>query len=130
MLFRRVVLIGLPVAINVLLSWTILPLAIPPFRAYSPAELFEVLLWQGIAAVGWPMALVGAALGMLFQPARGELGPLLLLLIYPAILFLLLRSASAGKARRWELVTMHLLITFSFVLVWHGVLNGYDFMAG
>ncbi len=53
--------------VNFLLSWTILPLAVPPFRSYSFREL---------------------------------------------------------------LILVHMLIGFSFAVIWCQVLNGYDFMIG
>ena len=40
------------IAVNGLLSWTLLPLVLPPFRLYSERELLEVLLWQGMGLVG------------------------------------------------------------------------------
>ena len=43
---------GLAIAANLLLSGTVLPLAMPPFRVYSAGELLEVLLWQGMGMVG------------------------------------------------------------------------------
>ena len=43
------------IAVNGLLSWTVLPLVLPPFRLYYGRELVEVLLWQGMGLVGWPV---------------------------------------------------------------------------
>ena len=55
---------GVSIAVNGLLSWTLLPLVLPPFRLYSGRELLEVLLWQGMGLVGWPVGLVGGPVWM------------------------------------------------------------------
>jgi hypothetical protein len=44
--------IGAAMAANLLLSWLILPLVIPPFRLYSLCQLIEVTLWQAMGTVG------------------------------------------------------------------------------
>jgi hypothetical protein len=44
--------IGAALAANLLLSWLILPLVIPPFRLYSLCQLIEVTLWQAMGTVG------------------------------------------------------------------------------
>jgi hypothetical protein len=49
-------------------------------------------------------------------------------LLYPAVLFLVLRMAILRRARPWEVVLLNLLVTVSFAAVWYRVLNGYDFM--
>jgi hypothetical protein len=124
------IIIGVSFVVNLLLSWTILPLVIPPFRSYSLHDLIEVLLWQGMGTVGWPLALFGGLFSLLLQPKSTGLGALLLLLIYPSMLFLLVLVLRSERPRRWALILLHMLIPFSFAAVWHGVLNGYDFMGG
>ncbi len=114
---------------NFMLSWTLLPFVIPPFRGYTPSELFEVLFWQGIGAVGWPFVLFGVALSLPFG-AKLNSADSLFTLMYPAIQFLLLRSAFSRTQRHWELILMHAFVTLSFAVVWYYVLNGYDFMTG
>ncbi len=116
--------------VNFLLSWTILPVVIPPFRFYKFHELGEVLLWQGMGAFGWPLACFGAAASFLLQGKSSNLVALLFVLIYPAMLCLLLLVLCRRRAKRWELGLLHLLLTFSFAAIWYGVLNGYDFMRG
>jgi len=123
-------IIGGSLAMNILISWTIVPLAIPPFQGYSLTELLEVILWQGIGTVGWPLAILGALLSLPFRRGAGHLGPLLLLLMYPAMLLLLIRVATAKGIRRWELLLLHVLLTLSFGAIWYSVLNGYNFMVG
>lgn len=127
---RRSVTIGVPLGINFMLSWAILPFGLPPFRGYSLRQLFEVLLWQGIGTVGWPAAIPGALFSLPVSLGAPRVGSLLLTLMYPAMLVLLVRSVRAKTFRRWELVALHVLLTFSFTAVWYRVLNGYDFMAG
>lgn len=117
------------IAVNGLLSWTILPLLIPPFRLYSPAQLIEVLFWQGAGTVGWPLALTGGFLSFLLQGSLDGLGNLLIVLVYPVLLILLVRVWMA-KYRWWEILLLHLLIPLSFAAVWYQVMNGYDFMVG
>jgi hypothetical protein len=114
---------------NFLLSWTLLPFLIPPFRGYSPSEFFEVLFWQSIGAVGWPFVLLGVVLSVSFG-AKLTNADSLFTLMYPAIQFLLVRSAISRTQRYWELILMHVLVTLSFAVVWYYVLNGYDFMSG
>jgi hypothetical protein len=118
------------IAINCLLSWALLPLAMPPFRRYSLRELGEVLLWQGMGAVGWPLALLGGVANLLFQGRVAGLAPLLFVAIYPLMLLLLVVALASKRFGRWALIALHLLITFSFAAVWYRVLNGYDFMVG
>ena len=127
---RRQLIIAGSLSLNILLSWTILPFAIPPFQGYSRMELFEVLLWQGIGTVGWPLGILGALLSLPFRQGAADCGPILLMLMYPAILVLLIRVVAAKGLRRWELPLLHLLLTLSFAAIWYRVLNGYDFMVG
>jgi hypothetical protein len=127
---QRLLHISLFLAVNILLSWTLLPFVIPPFGGYSLSELLEVLLWQGIGAVGWPFALLGVVLSIPFGAKLTSAYSLLLILLYPAIQFLLIRSTRSRTPRRVELILMHLFVTFSFAVVWYYVLNGYDFMSG
>jgi len=122
-------LIAATLTANIMLSWTLLPFVIPPFRAYSLSEFFEVLLWQCIGAVGWPFALLGLVLSLPFG-ARLNSANSLFMLMYPAIQFRLVRSAISKTPRRWELILMHVFISLSFAAVWYYVLNGYNFMSG
>lgn len=127
---RRLAQVFLPLIVTALLAWTVLPLALPPFRAYTAAELFETLLWQAMGAVGWPFALAGGALSLLFGAGAATAQSLLLMLIYPAGLALLARGLLARTLPRYSLILLHLLVVLSFAAVWYGVLNGYDFMVG
>jgi hypothetical protein len=54
------------------MSWTVLPLVLPPFRLYSGRELLEVLFWQGMGLVGWPVG-CGRAGESASAPRRDEL---------------------------------------------------------
>ena len=114
---------------NFLLSWTLLPFVIPPFRSYSPSEFFEVLFWQSIGAIGWPFALLGVVLSVPFG-AKLTSADSLFTLMYPAIQFLLVRSLISRTQRHWELILMHVFVTLSLAVIWYYVLNGYDFMSG
>jgi hypothetical protein len=115
---------------NILLSWTLLPLFLRPLQGYSLSHLLEVLLWQLMGVIGWPFALLGGLLSQIFTPGGASLLSLLLILVYPAILLLLARAVFARRLRRWELPLLHILIVFSFAVVWYSVLSGYDFMPG
>jgi hypothetical protein len=124
------IIIGVSLVVNPLLSWTILPIVIPPFRIYSLRDLIEVLLWQGMGTLGWPLSLLGGFASLILQGKVTDLGTLVLLLTYPTMLFLLVLVLSSKRPRLWALILLHMLITFSFAAVWHGVINGYDFMGG
>ena len=127
---RRLLIIGIPLAINILISWTILPFAFPPFGGYSVLELVEVLLWQGIGIVGWPLAVIGTLLSLPIGQDTSQLGDLLLILMYPAMLVLLVRVLAVKILRGWELALLHMLVAISFAAIWFQVLTGYDFMVG
>ena len=121
--------ISLPLAVNILLSWTLLPFVIPPFESYSLSKSLEVLLWQGICMVGWPFALLGMVLSFPFGTTLTSASTLFIL-IYPIIQVLLVRSMLSRISRRVELILLHLFVPLSFAVVWYYVLNGYDFMLG
>jgi hypothetical protein len=118
------------IAVNSLLSWTILPFLIPPFQIYSLGQLIEVLFWQVLGTVTWPIAILGGCFNLFLQGSLTDLGTLAIMLIYPGMLFLLIRILRAKQSRGWELILLHFLISFSFAVVWYQVLNGYDFMTG
>ena len=120
----------IPLVVNILLSWTLLPLVIPPFGGYSLSALFEVLLWQCIGMVGWPIALLGVAVSLPFGAEFTSVVPLLFVFLYPAILFFLIWTVILKPLRRLNLILLHLCVFFSFVNVWYSVLHGYDFMVG
>jgi hypothetical protein len=120
--------LGLSILINFLLSWTLLPLFVPPFRIYSLGELTEALLWQGMGFVGWPLALIGGVANLLLQGKLNGLSSLLLVTIYPIILLLLFLVLKSKRPKPWTLILLHMLITLSFAAVWYPVLNGYEFM--
>ena len=122
--------VAVSLVVNLLLSWTILPFLIPPFGAYSPGDLIEVLLWQGMGIVGWPLALFGGVLSLVMQPQSTDLGSLLLLLVYPAIGLLLVLVLIPKRPNGWAVIALHTLLALSFAAVWHGVLGGSDFMVG
>jgi len=104
-------------------------MAVPPFGAYPARQVVEVLLWQAIATIGWPFAIVGAFVSILYGTASPS-ASLLLTLLYPAILVLLARVFFSKRVRTWELVLLHLLLLASFAAMWYYVRNGYDFMVG
>ncbi len=120
----------IPLVVNILLSWTLLPFVIPPFGGYSLSALFEVLLWQCIGMVGWPIALLGMAVSLPFGALHTNIVSFLFIFIFPAILFFLIRSVISKTIRRVDLILLHLFVFFSFVIVWYSVLHGYDFMVG
>jgi hypothetical protein len=121
--------ISLSLAINILLSWSLLPFVIPPFEGYSLAKFLEVLLWQTICTVGWPFVFLGIVLSLPFG-AKLSSASVLFILMYPIIQILLIRSMISKIPHRIELIILHLFVTSSFAVVWHYVLNGYDFMLG
>jgi hypothetical protein len=127
---RRLLIVATPLAINLLISWTILPFAIPPFGGYSRLELFDVFLWQIIGAVGWPLAIPGWLLSFVVGRDTTQPKALLLILMYPAMLGLLMRALTTRVLRVWELALLHMILALSFAAVWYQVFAGYDFMVG
>jgi hypothetical protein len=116
--------------VNFLLSWTTLPLAIPPFRIYAFRELMEVLLWQGMGAVGWPLGILGGFASLILQGKVSDLVALILVLTYPTMLWLLVFILFSKSSKLWALIMLHMLITISFAVIWYQVINGYNFMIG
>jgi hypothetical protein len=121
---------GVSIGVNLVLSWTLLPLIIPTGRIYSFPELIEVSLWQGVGTIGWPMALIGGFAGLISQGNGTDLLALLFVLIYPISLLLLIFVFSSKHPKGWVLVLLHILIASSFMNVWYQVFNGYNFMVG
>lgn len=121
---------GISIAVNFLVSWTLLPLALPPFHGYSPRNLIEVLLWQGMGIVGWPLGLVGGLASFRLYRAGADLVSLLLLSMYPVMFLLLIFSLFPKRPKWWVLAVLHIILAGSFAVVWYKVLNGYDFMKG
>lgn len=126
----KIKILGASLLVNFLISWTILPLAVPPFGFYSFNNLMEVLLWQGIATIGWPIAILGVYASLILQANLSSLATLLIVVIYPSMLFLVIFILFSKYSRLWMRILLHILLTISFVAIWYQVLNGYDFMVG
>lgn len=122
--------VAIGLGVNVLLSWGILPLLLPSTRTTTLRDLGEVVLWQTMGIIGWPLAIPGSVLSLFSQSGATGLWPLLLLLMYPAMLVLFVYVFRAKTRALWALIVLHVLITASFAAVWYTVLNGYDFMVG
>jgi hypothetical protein len=116
--------------VNFLISWTILPLAVTPFGFYSLNNLMEVLLWQGIATIGWPFAILGGFANLFQLGNVSSLASLLIVLIYPTMLLVLIFFLFSKRNKKRILILLHILLTLSYVAIWYQVLNGYDFMIG
>lgn len=119
-----------PLVVTTLLSLTLLPLVIPPFRPPSMAEVGEVLLWQTIANIGWPVAIAGAILSLATGAVVTDPTSLALLLAYPFTYFILLRSLAARTVVVWHAVLLNALVLATYAGIWYGVGNGYSFMSG
>jgi len=90
---------------------------LPPFRLYSGRELLEVLLWQGMGLVGWPVGLVGGLANLFLLRAGTDLVSLLLAM-YPVMILLLLFSLIPQRPQWWVLAVLHLALTGTFAVVW------------
>jgi hypothetical protein len=106
----------------------VLPFVIPPFRLYSFRELMEVMLWQVMGMVGWPLGLVGGLVNLLLHHAGTDVVGLLLLSMYPVVLLFFILSLFPRHPKWWVLTLLHIVLTGSFAAVWYRVLNGYDFV--
>jgi len=124
----KIILISL--AANIIICCTLLPLAIQPYQIITFRQLLEILLWQGLANIGWIIPLLFSSLAFFREGSLSTLGVLLTILIYPSgqlALFLLF----VIKNNKWiPLIVLHILIVLSFIVTWFPVLNGYDFMIG
>jgi hypothetical protein len=124
----KIILISL--AANIVICCTLLPLAIQPFQIFSFRQLLEILLWQGLAAIGWILPLLFSFMAFIRQGSLADLGVMPRILIYPlgqiALILLIVI-----KNNKWiPLIVLHILIVLSFIVTWYPVLNGYDFMIG
>ena len=117
-------------AVNVVLSWAALPFVLPGSRTATLRDFGEVVLWQTIGLIGWPLAILGGVLRLFFQSSAAGLWPQLLVLMYPAMLVLFVYVLRAKTLAFRALIALHLVITASFAAVWYQVLNDYDFMVG
>ena len=124
----KIILISL--AANILICCTLLPLAIQPYQIFTFRQLLEILLWQGLANIGWIIPLLFSSLAFFREGSLSTLSVILKILIYPSgqlALFLLI----VIKNNKWiPLIVLHILIVLSFIVTWYPVLNGYDFMIG
>ena len=127
---RHLLPVGISLLVNVLVSWTLLPLVMPPFRMYTLPELAVALLWQGMGSIAWPLVFIGILLSVFSGGDAPDLGSVLIILVYPGILVLAIRVFTARALRVWALVLLHILLVLSFAAVWSRVLNGYEFMVG
>jgi hypothetical protein len=121
---------GLSIGVNIFICCTLLPLLIPPFNGFSLSDLKEVFFWQGSGFIGWPLALLGIVLSIPFGSGISGALPVISLLLYPAIQFLLIHQIFSKTSKHLLFILLHILITLSFIVVWYYVLNGYDFMVG
>ncbi|MCJ7734887.1 MAG: hypothetical protein MUP11_10090 [Anaerolineales bacterium] len=114
---------------NILICFTLLPLALQPGSSYTARQLIETLFWQGLSLFSWPIAVVVGIISFVLQGSGPDLGTILSIGIYPllwlAVLFIIYLK------KKWiPFLALHLLITLSFAAVWLPVLYGYDFMVG
>ena len=75
-------------------------------------------------------AILGGFASLILQDKMSELVALLLVLMYPTMLLLLIFVLFSKCSKQWVFIVLHMLITFSFAVVWYQVLNSYDFMIG
>ena len=122
--------IWISLALNILLCCTLLPLALEPDQIFTLQDLLEVILWQGLALVGWPLAIVMGVLQFIRQGIFMDTRSFLSLMIYPVGLVLLALTIFLKRGKFFSLVIFHLLLILSFVVTWYSVRSGYDFMLG
>lgn len=114
---------------NILICFTLLPLALQPGSSYTARQLIETLFWQCLSIFGWSIALVVGIIAFIQQGSGPDLDTILSIGIYPlmwlAVIFLIFLK------NKWiPFLALHILIILSFLAVWFPVLNGYDFMVG
>jgi hypothetical protein len=115
--------------INSLICFVVLPRVLQPQTHISFKQFGEVLFFQFISLIGWPIPFMAGLAGLLWGGTFPGLVDLLILLIYPAgtasfVLTLILKN-------KWiPLIITHILILISFLITWNSTLNGYNFMIG
>ncbi len=122
----KIILISL--AANILICCTLLPLAIQPYQIFTFRQLLEILLWQGLANIGWITPLLFSSLAFFRQGSLSNLGVILRILIYPSAQLALILLIIIKNNKWIPLIVLHILIVLSFIGTWYPVLNGYDFM--
>ncbi len=122
----KIILISL--AANILICCTLLPLAIQPYQIFTFRQLLEILLWQGLANIGWITPLLFSSLAFFRQGSLSNLGVILRILIYPSAQLALILIIVIKNNKWIPLIVLHILIILSFIGTWYPVLNGYDFM--
>ena len=124
----KIILISL--AANILICCTLLPLAIQPYQIFTFRQLLEILLWQGLANIGWITPLLFSSLAFFRQGSLSNLGVILRILIYPSAQLALILLIIIKNNKWIPLIVLHILIVLSFIGTWYPALNGYDFMIG
>lgn len=124
----KIILISL--AANILICCTLLPLAIQPYQIFTSRQLLEILLWQGLAIIGWIIPLLFSSLAFFRQGSLSNLGNILRILIYPSGQLALILMIVIKNNKWIPLIVLHILIILSFIVTWYPVLNGYDLMIG
>jgi len=56
----KIILISL--SVNLIICCTLLPLAIQPYQIFTFRQLLEIMLWQGLANIGWIIPLLFSSL--------------------------------------------------------------------
>jgi len=119
--------------VNLAFSLLALPFLVMPGTAWGLAHLLEVLFWQAVGLISWPLALFGLVATAALSPGTSAWSAMFMVMAYPLLIGLAL---VAGLARRpagltWlALGIYHLLLMVSFAAVWRQVLGGYSWMVG
>jgi hypothetical protein len=115
---------------NIMICCSAIPFILQPNHIFDYRQLVEVLFFQVIYLIGWPVPIVIWLGEVIFYGGFPDLGDLALVLVYPVGLICLLLTIF-GKNNTWiPFVFAHTLIVISFIATWSAVIFGYNFMVG
>ena len=73
--------------------------------------------------IGWPIGLLGGAANFLMGGIAPDFRTYLLFFTYPSLLVLLIFSLRTKRSRWGVLISLHVLLGLTFMIVWNQVLN-------
>jgi hypothetical protein len=127
------VTLGLTSIVNLAFSSLALPFLVMPGSSWGLGHLLEVLFWQAVGLVSWPLALSGLVATAALSPGTSAWSAMIIVIAYPLLIGLALVAVLARRPAGLPWLALglyHLLLLVSFAAVWRQVLGGYSWMVG